>query len=964
MNLTIRDEYSGSKFRDLLEELDHDLWRPGRTKTVTVRGPVRVDSATHILLPPLTRLIFLEVFDLPGVTVNGDLDFSRCLFVQGLILRNTEIKGDLHLDDAELLLSAPVVGELRAGLDMAGARIHGAFRAPRLNASRIKVDCVGATVAHRVDLRGAQVGALDARDATLHGALRLDEYARGNDVIRTEIGEMDFDNAAVHGDFFMSGLRVKGGASFRSTTFSGDVLAMTARTHRTEVVKRADFSDSSIDGVLRLRGARFHDLRLVAAEIGGGIDIGCHFPDAGLPVPSEIVTLDLSSAIVGADVLCSGVLFGQLVATSAKINGKLDIRSGQRGRQFADSAIAEAHSVWNEWLAKAEVEESCSRSPLLPDGTVRSVLAGLTADGLETQGGIYLAGLQVLQDVRLIACAAWSLWIWPDGFRPAIGGTLHLSAITIAPYVDVKGLLCGREVRVVASKLGPAHFRFGIINEEIVLCEIGALTIRDCEIAGFLDLTHLQVNGSVTGIGLQGVVIEQCEVRGEVSFWQRHWIEQIRDEFRETRRSPQLTLPGRCDHGAAVVGPVIIRNCTIGADCDLTFLKAHGPLTVENNAIAGGLYFRSTATVSEAFPDEDELRTLDPQQATFRATAPALFLRMTTVERDVDLTGVSLFAGSSVPPHYVEEHGNCVATFMRTKGELRAYRASDQRRPEAYAKFPGRFDLSFGQATHLLVSGHSFSDLEPGASAGNLPIGLLLRGGKFQRVTFPYSRKSGHCPRPTDLADVQVEVWRLGDTTRETTLESYYELFKTDQHFRQSTYRSIEGNLRNRGREDDAIQIYRAMKIAEGKGTPWWRRPYFPFWQHVLRFGTSTLRLGVIILLLAIVSSPVYFNADNVKESSDAVMKRRMDAFLGAPAVHPPEFGFRDGALFLIRYHIPILPLEFPKTWELRDAPGTKWFNFRIPYLDPDGFSKLMTVLNLIMWPLLAAFVGRRLLRQ
>ena len=111
-----------------------------------------------------------------------------------------------------------------------------------------------------------------------------------------------------------------------------------------------------------------------------------------------------------------------------------------------------------------------------------------------------------------------------------------------------------------------------------------------------------------------------------------------------------------------------------------------------------------------------------------------------------------------------------------------------------------RSDLTLGRPSPP-ISGHSFPDLELGASAGNLPIGLLLRGGTFQRVTFPYSRNSGHCPKPTDLADVQVEVWRLGDISKETTLESYYELFRTDRRFRQSTYRSIEGNLRNRGRK-------------------------------------------------------------------------------------------------------------------------------------------------------------------
>ena len=494
---------------------------------------------------------------------------------------------------------------------------------------------------------------------------------------------MNLDNAEIHGDVRMSGLLVPNTASFRNTRISGDVIAATAphnRGRRREApfrldVRTADFSNSDIHGSVRLRGPLFRSLSLAAANVRGEIEIACEILSDTAAIPAEISGLDLSSAQIGASVICAGVKFGEFVLSAAKIAGSLVIQTG---------------------------------------GALQSQIGNISAASLHAIGRIALAGLRVDNDVDLVGCQAPQLWIYPHDFQPEIGGKLHLSAISGGPYISVAGLRCG-EVRVVASKLGPTHFKLGQIGEEIVLCEIGALTIRNSSIAGPLDLTHIQVNGGITDVGRQGVLVEQSSVAGDLTFWQPNWIEDIRYHREESgQNNPKLDLPGRCDHGAAVIGSVVIRNCTIDANCDLSFLKAYGPVSVENTNVRGNLCFRSVATVRTVLNDKG-LDGLRSEHAPFRAVMPALSLHMTTVDKDVDLTGLTLHSGSNLAWCSEDQKGNCRASYLVVKAELLACVAGDS----AHAVIPGMLDLSHSQASHLVLSSLTFHD-ENSPRAGNM----------------------------------------------------------------------------------------------------------------------------------------------------------------------------------------------------------------------------------------------------
>ena len=68
--------------------------------------------------------------------------------------------------------------------------------------------------------------------------------------------------------------------------------------------------------------------------------------------------------------------------------------------------------------------------------------------------------------------------------------------------------------------------------------------------------------------------------------------------------------------------------------------------------------------------------------------------------------------------------------------------------------------------------------------------------------------------------------------------------------------------------------------------------------------------------------------------------------------------------MLLLHYHVPILPLDASRKYELRDHGGGIWyFGIYNNWITPDTYAKLMTVLNILMWPLVLTFWARRLLR-
>jgi hypothetical protein len=101
------------------------------------------------------------------------------------------------------------------------------------------------------------------------------------------------------------------------------------------------------------------------------------------------------------------------------------------------------------------------------------------------------------------------------------------------------------------------------------------------------------------------------------------------------------------------------------------------------------------------------------------------------------------------------------------------------------------------------------------------------------------------------------------------------------------------------------------------------------------------------------------------------------------------EWNFGDAVAISLRYHIPLAGVVVRSSWELRDNPTTCWgyelfaarknrairtraeaskpatcSGWTLTWLAPEDWGVIMSIFNLIMWPLLLTFGVRKLLRQ
>jgi hypothetical protein len=972
---------------------------------VEVAGPVQLRGRIDGRLPSLSGLLFLDDVDFQETHIHGPLNFSRCLFVKRLLLRNVDLRGELRLEDAEILGRGQVAGGTGVSIDLVGARLGGLI-APRLNAGGAWLDASGATLARGAVLSGARLRYLQCPGSTIGGTLALQADVRGGgqsgQVLRTEIETVDFSIAEIRGDVNVSGLLVREGLSLRNAKVSGDFRGAVQAPPREDNpllrtdIGEADLSNVQIGGVLSLNGALVRSkLNLASSDLRGGALLAGGWIQRRGGFATEIRSLDLSSAKVGARLLLRGVAIGSANFENASIHGDLLVDcdvgwhlqrppSNAACNEYRRQALTSRNDLW----ALAQLPK-LSESPMSDNGFLRSTFGSIDARNLQMTGMLWLRGMDVRNDLSLIGCELRDFWVTPeDAFAPEVSGSFHLSAIRKATYTVLEALNCRGELRVIASELGPTLLRLGAVGSSVAPCSVGLLNIEDTKIAGPLVLTHLQVDGQISNAGKRGVWINNCEINGELSFWRETWL----SSFHEANVGFEADRTLRpWDHGAGIIGPVRIRQCKIAGDCELTFMKALGPIGIDDCDIGGDLLMRSLVTlrrVSRQFADAPIQMTQN--EPAFRTVAPSLTLRMTSVARDVDLTGLTLSAKG--PCFWCEEEqvGRLDARYLTVKGDLSAYdclrEPQQTARHEAHFEIPGAFDLSSGEANHLLVSGHSFPG-DGDSSDGADPVrndGVILAGGHFRQVTFPYiNRSKDGCPIPTDLTDVDVEVWRIGNTVEgeEPSAEVYKHLLESDPHFRRSTYRSIESNLRNHGHEDAANEIYRAMHVREHdessrrkqpRGISWlFHMATWPvrmigwhlIWRRLLRFGTDPTALAAVIFLLALLSFPVYLQSTNIEPTS-AVLAMHADR--AATETTPARWGTSDAIALLVRHHVPFLGVALRDEWQLRDSPGFRYGPFTIDLgsMSAEDWAGLMSILNMTMWPLLLAFLLRKLLRE
>ena len=279
------------------------------------------------------------------------------------------------------------------------------------------------------------------------------------------------------------------------------------------------------------------------------------------------------------------------------------------------------------------------------------------------ESGLVILGVDLEGDLRLDSTTfGGRLDIRPSGnCRPRVKGEINLSDLRGRPWVQIEALDHADGIMILSGEMGELRLRPGVVEDEILPCRTARLLMRNAQIHGGLSLRLLQVDGTRNDNDRHGIAIENCEITGDVDFWHPTQFEGL------ANTNP---LPA-WKYGAAVIGPVFIKNTTIGGECDLSFLKASGGIEISDGTIRGDLKFSSTISPSLAGRNAP---VGECQQFPQRAYADQLSLRMLTVENDIDLTGLTLFASDSQPTSSSPADGGMPRRFV--SDGVRRYRGA------------------------------------------------------------------------------------------------------------------------------------------------------------------------------------------------------------------------------------------------------------------------------------------------
>lgn len=639
------------------------------------------------------------------------------------------------------------------------------------------------------------------------------------------------------------------------------------------------------------------------------------------------------------------------------------------------------------------------------DANKAEFAAGLTIRGIDVAGGLRLDG----------ATLGGNLFILPSGHcRPRVRGELNLSVLRGRPFTQIEALDNDGGIMILSAETGDLRFRPGRVESQtadgkpgidIFPCRTARLLIRNTTVHGGLSLPLIliQVDGTIDTYDVSGVAIENCEINGDVEFWRPTLFD---DMAREVGQDDIKSLPA-WEYGAAIIGPVLIKNTRIGGRCDLSFLKASGKIEVTDGAIKNDLNFSSTLSLTAR-----NAPACNGQKFPQRAYAAGLSLRMLTVENDIDLSGLTLFEDNQNPWCNKSECGKLDGRYIRVSGDITAHRreTSESETLEAYVEVPASLDLGFASGGRLTVSGHSFPPPGVKDAPNRMPEdhGIVLVHATFRQIVFPHiDRSTEGCPVPLDLSAASVTDWEVG--SEDTPLQQRYEtLLNNARPFRRDSYRRVEQHLRNQGNDREADSIYRSMMVRDRcelrKGIVYFLGvPKYQSFKRLLGFGTNLWPLFGIIVALALVSYPVYRNPANIEPSlaklatattRETVGKANKFIFAGK---HPDseQWSVWDALWLMARTHIPIISLAVRDEWELSDdsrftydfgafmsgegwckgserltglGPTSRWFCKRSAYerrgLSPQDWGAVMMILSWILWPLLLAFLLPRLLRR
>jgi hypothetical protein len=804
------------------------------------------------------------------------------------------------------------------------------------------IDLAGAVFANGLELHACSIGGrLLLRDARVEGSL---EAARlrftGTSAFETVVGEwertdLDGTGLVVTGSLLLEGLAAKGCVALAHADVRGDLR-----------LGGAEFgaAGGSLSGWLP-----FPVLVLSGARVGGDCRLG-----PGVDVWRTPDTMDEAiEAVAPGHHFASSVIHGGVLARRLDVGGELML-AGLRCEGSLDLAFSTIGGSINA------LDES--------SGDPRLVVYGrMDLSNTRVGASMLLSGMFIRDDLNLMNCRVdGSLFVRTSQhgnrrIRPAIvRGEVTLSGLR-AGDVEFEGSQLGA-VSFITGELGRLFLRAGIEDfqdgertvSRVIPCRTGTIWFGDCTILNGIGTEGLHVGTAAEGGTDAAPSFRMRNVRcgGDVVLSYGDFPPPFSDE--PDREFWASGPPSPADHATRVGGDLDIRALRVEGRLALSNFAAGGHVRIRNCIIEQGLHSGAALGSTPARDDRVETR------------CRSLDLELTRVGADADLSGIVVTgdgAASAVRAHGLQVAGRLL--FSAPRGPWLEVDGISQKPEMRFdAVIDGSLDLSVAEASHLVVSGSSFT-------AQDASIGINLERGTFRRlhVLEPW-------PFRHDLSDVKVERWQI-------PTEHLLTFLNRSKPFRRSTYIEIERVLRNEAQDAEADRVYRGMRrraIDEAReagesGRRGDRVGHFArtTGSRILgwAYGWGTLYwLPILVVALPtfLLSWGLFSIPANVEATPIALVSRGVQATSG---VRPAELGFTwgaaDGLWLALRYHIPVVPLAARGIWEPTNDHARLPWPADSPVLLPfsgEGYAYVIYLLHWIVWPLFLYGLGRKVIRD
>lgn len=863
---------------------------------VVLDGPVDLNavSLNHELI--LHDCVFRGHLDAGDAHFGKSVDLSRCTFERNLNFTGARIDGSLYLPNAVIHQGGPDANAAhppRNPFDLASfglLRLSGNLIADEL-VSHAKLNFGGARIAGEASFLGAQVvGGLNFEVAVLEGSLNCTRMA---------VRCVDPNGPPDDGTALMGGIKVAGQVNLRGAVIERHLILFSAEVHCGLRCGPDGSQRTEIGG----------DVLLSAANIS----FGAEFSEARITG-----TLNLQDADLDGDLICQRTEItrrggpeaaedplaegGTAHLAGVTVSGMVDFR----GAQIAHDLYLQSAVVKGGLYCRA-FEMPASHDSL--EGTRTTIgknawLAAATVFGSVDFSGTRIGGDLSLDGATLeggLFCRPWRIRLAPlDHTRPDqpsqatpgslfcpthIAGNALLAAAKASGMVDFSGARIDGNLNLESADLKSGLFGKPLYDHHTVVG--GRAILAAVRVSGVVDFTGAEIKEDLN--------LESADVKNGFS---------CRSGERRTSIGGSVLLTSSRISGGVEVGGAAIRSnlnlegAVVGGELDCGSIggqrtEVGGDALLGGARVSGGVNLTGLRTRNLLMPGATVEGKLMCKEATIGERA---VLNESKVSGQVDFAAAQLAGDLQMQGTEIDGRLSCKQTRIGGVLDLRSCRTR-----------AAELDLAANTAT----SGRS-----------HWP-GVRIEGFQFQ-----------------DLALGDRELGRI---------VNYLDLLRASPTFEVSTYYGIEQWLRNRGDDDQANNIYLAMRQDRRK--------------HMQMSGVAraTDRLFDFAVFLALRFQYLFFLFLLSLLGTILVFSTPTRALMhkGERAATPT---LTDSIAMAVQVNLPMIPFPVANKWEV-SSETIELFGINLS-LQYDHFASLVTLLAYIMVPLFVAGVANTWLRQ